>query len=179
VAVSKSPLKANTLAVREVMAWEAKGVPRDFEQIQDDIKNFCLTWNVQKIVYDPMQLVQMSQHLSKPSKTESGKPFSGVQTEEFKQGVDRTASDKQLLDLIVARYIAHSRHPLLRKHLDNADKKLDKNGNLRIVKRLESLKIDLAVCLSMATAAVGELVEVTVTDRERQLFGGMAAHRGV
>jgi len=167
VAVGRHPARSDGLAVREVMAWEAEGKPRDFEQIQDDIKNFCLNWNVRKIVYDPMQLVQMMQHLSKPSKTESGRSFPGVETEEFKQGGDRAAADKGLLDLIVARYIAHSGEPLLRKHLDNADKKVDQNRKLRIVKRTESQKIDLAVCLSMASAAYLSYVEV---DRAVHIF---------
>jgi len=154
VAVGRHPLKANSLAVRAALAWEAKGVPRDFEQIQDDLKNFCIKWNVTKIVYDPTQLVQMMQHLSKPSKTEAGDLFTGVHTEEFKQMADRAAADKQLLDLIVSRYIAHSGEPLLRKHIDNADKKVDQNKKLRIVKRTEGQKIDLAVALSMAAARV-------------------------
>ncbi len=162
VAVGRHPTRPDSLAVREVMAWEAEGEPRDFEQIQDDIKNFCLTWNVRKIVYDPMQLVQMMQHLSKASKTESGLNFPGVQTEEFKQGVDRAAADKQLLDSIASRYIAHSGDARLRKHLDNADKKVDENKKLRIVKRTESQKIDLAVCLSMAAHRAADLpVEIS------------------
>jgi hypothetical protein len=156
VATSRHPLIDNAVALRAVMAWEAKGSPRDFEQIQDDIKNFCIDWNVIEIVYDPMQLVQMMQHLKRPSKTKAGRDFKGVITTEFKQGVDRLASDKQLLDLVISRLIGWSKditnHELLRKHLDNADKKLNKDGNLRIVKRAESLKIDLAVCLSMASA---------------------------
>ena len=178
VAVGRHPLKEKSLAVREVMAWEAKGEPRDFEKIQDDIKKFCLRWNVQKIVYDPMQLVQMMQHLSKSSHTLSDEYFPGVQTEEFKQGVDRTAADKQLLDLIVARYINHSGETLLRKHLDNADKKIDKDKKLRIVKRVESAKIDLAVCLSMAAARILEGIEVSVSDRERQAFSTLSAWTG-
>lgn len=157
VAVGSHPAHARGVAVRNVMAWEAKGEPRDFERIQDDIKNFCLDWNVRKIVYDPMQLVQMMQHLSKPSTTVAGRSFPGVQTEEFKQGADRTAADKQLLDLIVSRLIAHEGEPLLRKHLDNADKKVTEDKKLRIVKRNESLKIDLAVCLSMAAARYSTL----------------------
>jgi hypothetical protein len=157
VAVSRHPNKADAVAVRAVMAWEAKGEPRDFEQIQDDVKNFCLDWNVLQIAYDPTQLVQMMQHLSKPSKTKDGRPFKGVFTSEFGQQSDRTASDKQLLDLITARLIAHDGDTRLRKHLDNADKKTADGKKLRIVKRTESLKIDLAVCLSMAAARARSL----------------------
>jgi hypothetical protein len=163
VAVGRHPTRPDSLAVREVLAWEAEGVPRDFEQIQGDIKNFCLDWNVRKIVYDPTQLVQMMQHLGKASKTEDGRDFPGVQTEEFKQMTDRAIADKGLLDSIVSRYIAHSGEPLLRKHLDNADKKVDQNKKLRIVKRTEGQKIDLAVCLSMARARAAESLMIDVT----------------
>jgi hypothetical protein len=160
VAASRHPVKADAVAIRAVMAWEAKGEPRDFEQIQDDIKNFCLAWNVLQIAYDPTQLVQMMQHLSKPSKTKDGQDFPGVLTVEFGQQSDRTASDKQLLDLIVARLIAHDGDTRLREHLNNADKKTVDGKKLRIVKRAETLKIDLAVCASMASARVLELPTV-------------------
>lgn len=166
VAVGRHPTRSDSLAVREVMAWEAKGEARDFERIQDDIKNFCIDWNVKKIVYDPMQLVQMMQHLSKPSETESGRKFIGVQTEEFKQTGDRAAADKQLQDLIIAKYIAHSGEILLRQHLDNADKKVNAKKELRIVKRTEAQKIDLAVCLSMTSARAKEYLMIDIDEDE-------------
>lgn len=157
VAVGRHPLDSDLLAVRAALAWEAKGEARDFEEIQDEIKRFCLAWNVLKIVYDPTQLVHMTQHLSRPSVTKAGVRFPGVLCEEFKQGTDRAEADKNLLDSIIARHIVHSGEAKLREHLDNADRNVNSNKKLRIVKRSDSLKIDLAVALSMANFRATEL----------------------
>ena len=61
-------------------------------------------------------------------------------------------ADKQLLDLITARKALHDGNKELRAHIDNADRKSDGTGKLRIVKRSETQKVDLAVALSMAVA---------------------------
>lgn len=68
----------------------------------------------------------------------------------FPQGKDRLIADKMLYDLITNRQIAHdgSLHDL-REHLTNANAETTGDNKLRIVKRNEALKIDLAVCLSM------------------------------
>jgi len=61
-------------------------------------------------------------------------------------------ADRQLLDSIVQRRIAHSGNSFLRRHLDNANRKNTLDGRtLRIVKR-GNLHIDLAVGLSMANS---------------------------
>jgi phage terminase large subunit-like protein len=75
-----------------------------------------------------------------------------VHTEPFNQGVPRLIADKNLLDLIVKKLIVHDGNPQLRTHIDNADKKVDQDRKLRIVKRTQSLKVDLAVALSMAAS---------------------------
>jgi hypothetical protein len=151
VGVSRHPTNPESLAVRLVRAWEPKGKQLDYDEIEEEIKQICKAWAVQVIVYDPYQLHHMMTGLRKRSKCEDGSDFSGVQTEEFGQQAQRAAADKHLLDLITQRRIAHDgSEALLRKHLDNADKKVADGGKLRIVKRSESLKIDLAVSLSMA-----------------------------
>jgi len=72
-------------------------------------------------------------------------------TEPFTQSSKRVIADSDLLNLITHRRLAHDGNPDLREHVDNADKKLDSmDRKLRIVKREEGLKVDLAVCLSMA-----------------------------
>lgn len=152
VAVSRHPSREDAVAVRDLRAWEATGKPRDFDDIEEEIKQFCLTWAVSEIAYDPRELHHMMTSLKKPSKTRDGKFFPGVNTIEFKQGADREIADKQLSDLIFSRRVAHHGELKLRQHLENADKKTAEGKRLRIVKRSESLKIDLAVCLSMASA---------------------------
>jgi phage terminase large subunit-like protein len=73
---------------------------------------------------------------------------------EFKQGIDRLKSDKQLQDLIIGRRIAHDGNPLLRQHIDNANIKKAGTDGIRLIKRSTSLKIDAAVCASMAASRI-------------------------
>jgi phage terminase large subunit-like protein len=78
---------------------------------------------------------------------------------EFSQQLDRLKADKQLQTMIISRQIAHDGNPLLRQHIDNANAKKYSDGSsnehsIRIVKRSDSLKVDAAVALSMATARI-------------------------
>jgi hypothetical protein len=97
--------------------------------------------NVLSVVYDPTELHDMSSRLYK----------AGVAWfKEFSQGAKRNESDRQLLEMIQQQRVAHDGDPVLREHIRNADRKTDESGHkLRIVKRAESQKIDLAVALSM------------------------------
>lgn len=69
----------------------------------------------------------------------------------FSQGSDRAVADKQLYDLIREGRIMHDDNPDLHEHILNADRQAADNGKLRLVKRKPEMKIDLAVCLSMAS----------------------------
>jgi hypothetical protein len=134
------------VAVRYVRAWEPPpGGKLDFDAIQAEIEAFCKAHNVLQLFYDSYQLHQMMTNLLNRGV---------VWTEPFSQASDRLKADKALLDGIKARTLAHGGDTLLREHLDNADRKLEGSDpsqqRLRIVKRRQNLKIDLAVALSMA-----------------------------
>jgi hypothetical protein len=157
-ATTLHPSNPEVVAIREVMAWEAKGVPRDFDEIEDALKEFCLTHAVMRIVYDPRELHHMMSRLKKVSKTIAGKDFPGVHTEEFQQGTPREIADKALKDRIVSRLLAHNGDKTLRKHVYNANKKTtDEGKKLRIVRRTENQKIDLLVCTSMSAFMTGKV----------------------
>jgi phage terminase large subunit-like protein len=99
------------------------------------------------VTYDPYQLHYMAERLGDT-----------VWCDPFGQMGPRLEADRLLLDLITHRRIAHAGTPVLREHLANADRKVDPDGRrLRIVKRQPHLKIDAAVCLSMAAARCLEL----------------------
>lgn len=68
----------------------------------------------------------------------------------FPQGKDRLVSDKNLRDNIQNRRVHHYQTPDLDEHVTNANVKKDGDDKMRLVKRNEHAKIDLAVCLSMA-----------------------------
>lgn len=99
-------------------------------------------FNVLEVTYDPTELHDMASRLSR----------AGVAWfKEFSQGRLRNESDRQLLEMIQQQRIAHDGNEELRQHIRNADRKTDESGHrLRIVKRVDSLKVDLAVSLSMA-----------------------------
>ena len=73
----------------------------------------------------------------------------------FSQGADRLTSDSQFRALIRERRLWHRGEPDLREHVNNANAQVDKEDRrLRIVKRIEKLKIDLAVAASMGSHEV-------------------------
>ena len=144
VGVSRDPARPkDAVMVRYVRVWQPRGVPLDFDVIENEIRETVLggQFNVKEMAYDQYQLHQMMTRLGKK-----------VWTRVFSQGADRQVADKQLLDLITARKVLHDGNKELRAHIDNADRKSDGTGKLRIVKRSETQKVDLAVALSMAVA---------------------------
>lgn len=105
-----------------------------------EVERLCKTYNIKEVRYDPHQLHDMATRLANKLRV----PFV-----EFSQGEDRLRSDKQLYDKIRDKRIIHNGDPDLTEHISNANAKKE-NEKLRIVKRTEKLKIDLAVALSMA-----------------------------
>lgn len=107
------------------------------------VRRLAKEYNVIQITYDPYQLHDMSMRLKRE----------GVAwVRPFNQGNDRLIADSQLRDVIRDRRLWHRGEPDLRDQVQNANAKVDEqDSKIRIVKRVERLKIDLAVCLSMCT----------------------------
>jgi len=101
-------------------------------------------YNVLTVVYDPTELHDMATRLYRAGVT---------WFQEFSQGAKRNESDRQLLEMIQQQRLAHDGDAELRRHIRNADRKTDESGHkLRIVKRVDSQKVDLAVALSMCAS---------------------------
>lgn len=150
VGITRHPQRPGDVAVRLVMEWKPTGgQPLDFIAIQDEIVPVLRQWYTVIFVYDPYQLHQMAQQIEAEA---------GVWCEPFGQQQPRLIADKQLLDLVMRRGIAHDGNTALRQAIDNADRKAsDDRQTLRIVKRSGGLKIDLAVATSMGAAKCLEL----------------------
>jgi hypothetical protein len=149
VGVTRHPSRPDDVAVRFAHAWQAKaGAVIDFEGTEDDpgplrfVRWLGEHYNVLCLTYDPTELRYAASQLEQEGL---------FWLKEFNQGEQRLEADRQLLDLVMQRRIAHDGNPDLWAHLDHADRKLDTDGRrLRIVKRHAALKVDLAVALSMA-----------------------------
>lgn len=147
VVVSRDPDNpTEKVAIRAARKW----TPPEGGKIDFDDPGTVLRWlkekfNVIQVVYDPFQL----EYFVKKYREELGLWF-----EEFSQGGRRLMSDKQLYDLIVHKRIRHDGNPDLRSHIQNCNAKIpkDDDNKLRLIKKSESRKIDLAVALSMASA---------------------------
>lgn len=119
----------------------------DFIGTEDDpgpeteLRRLLNRYYVVEVCYDPYQLEDMAGRLSKELI---------AQMYAFKQGMERAIADKQLFDMIRDRHIHHNGDPELSEHISNANRKAE-GDKIRIIKRSQKLKIDLAVCLSMAT----------------------------
>lgn len=125
------------------------------------IVKLCAQWNIVQLRYDPYQLHDMATRLA------SGVPIDAqgniverseavrilkINCVEFTQGQPRLRADKQFYDKIREQRLHHNGDPDLAQHVSNANQKIDADDrSLRIVKRTEHLKIDLAVAASMAT----------------------------
>lgn len=128
-------------------AWKAKHNQKiDFDDVRAEMVRLLNERNVIEIAYDPYQLEDMAGHFKKELI---------AHVKEFGQAGPRLIADKELFDSIRDRHIWHRGEHDLREHILNANAKNDQ-GRLRIVKRNEMLKIDLAVATSMALARAKE-----------------------
>lgn len=154
VGVTRHLANDEIVAVRFVQVWEPKGHALDYQGTEDEpgpervLRWLSDNYNLMCVAYDPYQLHDMATRLARD----------GVAWfKEFGQGAPRLEADQQLLSLISQRRIVHDNNAILRQHIDNADRKLNDGGKLRIVKREESLKVDACVALSMAAHQCLEL----------------------
>lgn len=139
VGVSRHPADHARVAVRLVEQWEPIGGAIDFGAVKQWVDTTRAQYNVLAFVFDPYQMVYMAQQFSE-----------SMWCIPFNQGPQRLEADKTLLDLTMNRGIAHNGDERLRQHVDNADRKVDvETRKIRIVKRKDGLKVDLAVATSM------------------------------
>ncbi len=147
VVVSRDPASpTDRIAIRLARKWAPPpGGKIDFDEPGKVLKWLRANFNVVQCPYDPHQL----EYFVKKYRDELGLWFEG-----FDQGGRRLMSDKLLYDLIIHKRIRHDGDPDLRSHIQNCNAKIpkDEDDKLRLVKKSETRKIDLAVALSMAAA---------------------------
>jgi len=116
--------------------------PSDPDYPEGTLRWLCKEYNVVIVAYDPYQLHSFVSDLA----------IEGIAAfEEFKQQEPRLIADKALHDNIQGGGIIHDgSYPDMREHLNNANSTAEDKNTLRIVKRSQTMKIDLAVALSMA-----------------------------
>lgn len=118
---------------------------------ESEIKRLIKERNIVQVAYDPWQL----EHFVDQLEIETGAWF-----EPYGQGSERELGDKMLYDMIREGRMKHSgQRDQLREHLANANAKVIGDDNrLRIIKREDKRKIDLAVALAMACKRAAELL---------------------
>lgn len=134
--------------VRYARAWYPKEHQKmDYmgeDSPDSEIRKLVDRFNISEISYDEFQLHKMMTDYK-------NEMLAHVYA--FPQGKDRLISDKALQDSIRDRQVHHSGEPELKRHIQNADASTEgEKDKLRLIKRSDSGKIDLAVCLSMARA---------------------------
>lgn len=107
-------------------------------------------WDVVQFTYDPHQLEWLADEIKREHL---------CWVSAFNQGDDRLVADAGLFSFAMTGVLGHNGDPDLREHIGNAKAKLqpDEDSKMRIVKRSESAKVDLAVCASMACDRVMSL----------------------
>lgn len=128
--------------VRYVRKWTASpGGKIDYSGPREEVRRLAKEHNVLCFTYDPYQLHSLM--------TDLGREL-GTWMREFPQGSERLIADKELYDAIQGRRVGHNGEPELIEHIQNANAKLEGENKMRLAKRSDLMKIDLAVCLSMA-----------------------------
>jgi hypothetical protein len=116
--------------------------PNDVEFPEGALRWLAKTYNVVVFGYDEYQL----HHLANILRADNVGFFL-----KFDQGADRLTADKEFYDVIRDRRFIHDNDADLTEHVRNANRKEDPESHkLRIVKRTDEAKIDLAVCASTA-----------------------------
>jgi hypothetical protein len=147
VAVSR---QGEVTQVRYARKWSAPPNGKiDFADVEVELRKLLNRYTLE-VCYDPYQLHDFCTRLRKDIRTTFFR--------EFPQGQDRVIADKQLYDSIRDRHIAHQGEPDLSEQIQNANAKTENENKLRIIKRSHSMKIDLAVALSMANARAVKLL---------------------
>jgi hypothetical protein len=144
VGVTRHPSRPQDVAARFVQVWTPPaGGQIDFSGPENAVRDLVKRFNVVQLAYDQYMLVDFAQRLTRDGV---------VWCKSFPQGGQRLEADKQLLDLIIGKRLAHDGNEFLRAHIANANKKPDvETRKLRIIKREASLKIDLCICISQAS----------------------------
>lgn len=138
------------IAVRYVRKWTPPmGGKLSYAEPEAEIRQLAASGKVACFTYDEYQLHDLTNRLNNEGLGWFKK---------FPQGEDRLIADKRLYDAIREGRVIHDGNVELREHVLNANAKVDGNGDrLRLVKRAEHLKIDLAVALSMAAYCASRL----------------------
>lgn len=122
----------------------------NFAEPEKEIRRLAQTYNIIEWAYDEYQLHDMTTRLRREG-IGYFRPFPQGGGDKIKPG--RPVADKLLYDVIAERRVVHNALPVLTEHVLNANAMVEgQHERLRLVKRSPILKIDCAVCLSMATA---------------------------
>lgn len=143
IAVKRSPTDpVNKVELVYARKWDPKllGHKIDYDEPEAELKRLCALYNVVQVCYDEFQLHNMATRLRREML---------AWFFQFNQGKPRTVADKQLYDLIRDRKFIHNGDPDLTKHIQNSNRR-NEGEKMRIVKRADTMKIDLAVSASMA-----------------------------
>lgn len=146
VAVSRHPTRHEEVCLRASRVWvpKDKGGHIEYAEPEAFLRELCSKYNVVQIAYDPYQLEAMMQRLTTDEV---------AWCHEFFQGKERLEADRGLYDGIITRTFWHNGDPDVRQHMLNAGAKLSpEDSTMRLVKRQQTMKIDLAVATSMARA---------------------------
>jgi len=147
VVVSRDPdSPEDKVAIRSSRLWIPPPHGKiDFDQVGEVLRWLKANFDVVCICYDPFQLEYFAQKYREEL---------DLWFEAFEQGQRRLKADKQFYDLIVHKMIRHDGNPEMRTHIQNCNAKIPKedDSKIRLVKKSESLKIDLAVAASMGCA---------------------------
>lgn len=138
-------VEGGTPRIQPVKVWE---LPPDAPQgwsvpileVEDEIRNACLRWHCLEIAADPYRWSRSLEILGDE----------GLPVEPFPQSPSRMVpATARFYEAVVNQELVHDRNPVLSRHVDNAQIKVDARGS-RLTKGTFTRKIDAAVAAVMA-----------------------------
>ncbi len=148
--ITRHPDNRDNVAVRLIKEFiPMKGADTDYDEVRTYLRGLINDYAVLNITYDPYQMYDLAQTFQKEKI---------VWMNEFTQGPKRALADTQLLMLILQSRISHMNDPVLNKQMTQAGVRIDTQGyKKRIDKKTNSMKVDLPVCVSMASYSILKL----------------------
>jgi phage terminase large subunit-like protein len=138
--VGDGPPRVQCVAVWEPPEDAPEGWSVPILEVEDTIRDACLRWKVLEVAADPYRWSRSLQILADE----------GLPAEPFPQSPSRMVpATARFYEACVNGEIVHDRDPILARHLDNAQIKVDARGS-RLTKGSRGRRIDAAVAAVMA-----------------------------
>jgi len=121
-----------------------QGNTSDLDQIEDEVREPCLTHGVRELAYDKRFSHQLALHLQN----------AGITCVDTPQGFQQTEALRKVSSAVAEARLCHGNDPVLAWMAGNTQVRTGRNGEIRVDKERSSEKVDGVSALTMAMTCV-------------------------